>query len=258
MISGSRPGLQANILGEGRVARIGEKGWRLEIPAGQAGCYRLAQVDDYHGIPRSEFPWSQPVQISLRARTAARNLPGTWGFGLWNDPFGLGLIRGSGVRFPSLPNTAWFFFASAENYLSFREDLPANGQLAATFASPSRLPLKLILGSPLFSLVLIPLVGRWLRGWLGQYIRQDATQFDHDPREWHYYEIERRKEKVLFKIDGELILETGIAPRGALGLVIWIDNQYASWQPDGQVRYGTLASHEATWLEIDDLDVSPA
>ncbi len=240
------------------MARIGEKGWHLEIPAGQAGSYRLAQLDDYHGIPRGEFPWSQPVQISLRARAAGRSLPGTWGFGLWNDPFGVGLIRGSGVRFPNLPNTAWFFFASADNYLSFRNDLPANGQLAATFASSSKLPLRLVLGSPLFALILIPLMGRWLRGWSGQYIQQDAVQFDHDPREWHSYEIGLWKERVLFRIDRELIMDTGIAPRSTLGLVIWIDNQYASWQPDGRVRYGTQASQEATWLEIEDLEVSPA
>ena len=258
MMSGSRFSLQENIRGGGRVARIGGKSWHLEIPAGNAGSYRLAQVDDYHGIRRREFPWSQPVQISLRARAAARNLPGTWGFGLWNDPFGLALVRGSGVRFPNLPNAAWFFFASASNYLSFRDELPANGQLAATFASPTRLPTELIVGSPLFTLAMIPLMGRWLRGWLAQHIEQDAAQFDHDPREWHSYGIERGMEKVLFKIDGGLIRETDIVPRGALGLVIWIDNQYASWQPDGRARYGTLATHAASWLEIEDLELSPA
>ena len=258
MNTSSEYSLQENVQGNGQVLRSGNKGWHLGIPPGEAGRYRLAQLDDYGGLARGAFPWPGPVQISLRAKAASRSVPGTWGFGFWNDPFGLAVIKGSKVRFPSLPNSAWFFFASDSNYLSIRDDLPSNGQLAATFQSPSKPPVKLLLGLPLFSLVFVPPMARWLRRWLRQYIKQDARDFELDPCEWHSYEIERGQEKVTFKIDGQVIHETMTTPRGPLGLVIWIDNQYASWQPDGRIGYGTLANHDAAWLQIDDLEMSPA
>jgi hypothetical protein len=49
-----------------------------------------------------------------------------------------------------------------------------------------------------------------------------------------------------------------IHPRGRLGLVIWIDNQYASLPPDGHVGYGTLANDQPAWLELEDLNLGSA
>src|SRR5512144_3136865 len=105
-----------------QVVRLTSGGWRLEIPAGSAGRYRLAQLDDYSNLPRRAFPWQAPLSLSLRARASQSSLPGTWGFGLWNDPFALSLGFGGERRIPALPNAAWFFFASAPNYLSLRDD----------------------------------------------------------------------------------------------------------------------------------------
>ena len=101
--------------GGGQVIQVSADAWRLEIPAGRAGVYRLAQIDDYSGLPRSGFPWQPPLELSLEGRSSsAEDIPGTWGFGLWNDPFGLSLGLGGGTRrFPALPNCAWFFFAFA-------------------------------------------------------------------------------------------------------------------------------------------------
>ncbi len=64
-------------------------GWRMELPTGPRGGYRLAQLDDYMQLPRRLFPWNLPmtpqeprgVTLSLRARLSASNLPGTWGCG---------------------------------------------------------------------------------------------------------------------------------------------------------------------------------
>jgi hypothetical protein len=250
--------LQENVQGGGRVRGSESAGWQLEIPSGSAGSYRLAQLDDYHRLARNAFPWSAPINLSLAARASTRNMPGTWGFGLWNDPFGMAILQGSDMRFPTLPNAAWFFFASDSNYLSLRDDLPANGQLAATFNSPNQLPINLILKLPLFSLVFLQPVARRLRRWLKQSIQQDTADFGLDPTEWHTYEIERRQERVVFRLDGQVLQETKIAPRGPLGLVIWVDNQYASWLPDGRIGYGTLANRESAWLQIDCLKLSLA
>src|SRR5512132_1133298 len=94
--------------------------YRLSIPAGKADRYRLAQLDDYAQLPRSRFPLHPPIHLSLSARTSSTSIPGTWGFGLWNDPFGLSLgFGGNPFRLPALPNAVWFFGASEESYLSF-------------------------------------------------------------------------------------------------------------------------------------------
>ncbi len=131
--------------------------WRLEIPAGPGGKYRLAQLDDYRDQSRALFPHQPPLALELECRASGDSLPGTWGFGLWNDPFSLSLGLGGGSRrFPALPNTAWFFFASPPNYLSFRDDLPAQGALAAVFRSSPMPAVMLALGAPLLGLLVIP------------------------------------------------------------------------------------------------------
>jgi hypothetical protein len=240
------------------VQQRGNTSWTLDIPAGREGKYRLAQLDDYHGLARSSYPWSAPMRINLSAKASSQTIPGTWGFGLWNDPFGLAIIQGTRARLPTLPNAAWFFFASDKNYLSFQDDLPASGQIAATFSSPGRLPNNLLIGLPIFSLVFVPGISRWLRRWLGNYVKQDSATFDIDPTEWHSYEIEWRLESVTFRVDGLVIKQTKIVPRENLGLVIWVDNQYARWLPDGRFGYGTLANADAAWLRIDGLELTPA
>src|SRR5688500_7952228 len=85
------------------------RGWRFEIPAGPAGVYRLAQLDDYSALPRGRFPLSAPASLDLRCRVCDSSLPGTWGFGFWNDPFAFSLgLQGTTPRLPALPNAAWF------------------------------------------------------------------------------------------------------------------------------------------------------
>jgi hypothetical protein len=54
-----------------------------------------------------------------------------------------------------------------------------------------------------------------------------------------------------FAVDGRSVFQTALAPRGRLGLVIWIDNQFAAFGPDGKLRAGVLAQPEPAWLEIE-------
>src|ERR1044071_2028154 len=136
--------------------------YRLSIPVGKANTYRLAQLDDYPQLKRNQFPWRPPLRISLSARVSSEALPGTWGFGLWNDPFGLSLgLGGNRLRLPTLPNAVWFFGASQESYLSLKEIagldtgvkssvptqaarrdvIAANGFLAQVFRAPRFHPL---------------------------------------------------------------------------------------------------------------------
>jgi hypothetical protein len=168
------------------------------------------------------------------------------------------LVKGSEVRFPSLPNSAWFFFASEPNYLSFRDDLPAQGQLAAVFRSPGKLPPGLIASLPLMPFILLRPVGRWLRRLVGRHVLQDTLGLDLDPTIWHTYEIDWRPERVVFHLDGQVLKEMSVNPNNPLGLVIWVDNQYSSWSPNGGLGYGTLKNDEASWIEVEDLKLGVA
>lgn len=247
------PTLSAKLNEGGKVTETGERSWRFEIPAGLAGSYRLSQLDDYDRKPRQAFPWDPPCGMTLRARVSSREIQGTWGFGLWNDPFSMALARGVDVRLPALPNTAWFFFASPPNYLSLRDDLPAQGFLAMTFQSP-RLPAPLlVLGAPVLPFTLWPPTLRLLRRLGRRFVRQESVSVEVDPVDWHTYSMEWRREGVNFQVDGQTVLQAEVVPRGPLGLAMWVDNQYAAMTPEGKLGFGTLPNDKPEWLEIEDL-----
>jgi hypothetical protein len=69
--------LQANITSGADILEVRPGTWRLQIPAGQLSRYRLAQLDDYHGLGRGAFLWQPPLRLSLRARACAEMIPGT-------------------------------------------------------------------------------------------------------------------------------------------------------------------------------------
>ncbi len=228
----------------------------LTIPGGRKGKYRWAQFDDYLHRLRRNFSWQSPCQLKLQARCNYPQHAGTWGFGFWNDPFNTNLgISGSVRRLPALPNCAWFFYASEHNYLSFHDSLPAQGFLAATFSSPRIPPLLLGLGFPFIPLMFNKHFAKMARSVFGLLIRQDAAQIQIDVTDWHTYQIDWRKHEVFFTIDEKTVLETAIHPYGRQGLVIWVDNQYAAFPPDGKLLFGTLATSESTTLEIKDLQI---
>lgn len=225
-----------------------ERGFRLSIPEGDGSRYRLAQLDDYAQTNRSQFPHRSTLHLGLQARASASSLPGTWGFGLWNDPFGLSLgFGGNPFQLPALPNTVWFFYASAENYLSFSEG-PGNGFLAQAFSSPA---------FPLAGLAKVgatfPFSRKKARFLMGEIVDGDGVRLLTDVTKWHSYKLEWSPSKSAFWVDGTPVLETPVSPRPPLGLVIWIDNQFAAWRPDGTIGFGLLGNPEPAWLEVKDL-----
>jgi hypothetical protein len=247
----------------------------LSIPAGKADQYRLAQLDDYAQLNRNRFPVHPPCIITISARTSSHSIPGTWGFGFWNDPFGLSLgFGGNPFRLPVLPNAAWFFGASEENYLSFQEQstsdlskiIAAKGFIAQTFKSP-KFHAQLIPAG-----LALPFSRRTTRRLLGKVIEEDGIQLWSpgasrqsreqaprlqrvDPTQWHRYQIDWRENRVSFQVDDVLVLETSVSPHPPLGLVIWIDNQYAAFTPEGKIGFGVLENPEPAWLEVKDIDV---
>ncbi|MEW6503686.1 MAG: hypothetical protein AB1457_06955 [Chloroflexota bacterium] len=232
--------------GQASVESLPENVWILAIPAGPAGSYRVAQLDDYRHLPRNRFRWQPPLTLSLTAQVSSSSPAGTWGFGFWNDPFSFSIgAKGSARRLPVLPNAAWFFYASPENHLSLRDDLPANGLLAAVFRSPLIPSAGLIPALFALPLLTIPATSRWLRLLARFVIQQDAARLDVEVTRPHAYRLEWRTHSVRFYVEGQRFFETPLTPRGRLGLVIWIDNQYAAFTPDGNVRFGLLPNETA-------------
>jgi hypothetical protein len=224
-------------------------GWRLGITPEKQSHYRVAQLDDHTGRPRHSYPWRPPVSLSLRARVSSRLISGTWGFGFWNDPFGLSL--GSGTKFlrlPALPQAAWFFHSSPRSYLSFRSDRPAHGFLAQVFCSSSSGACLLPVG---LTLPFSPLAARRR---LSRMISEDAVTIESDPSSWHSYRILWTTHSTSFELDNHPVLETATSPRSPLGLVLWMDNQFAAFDPNGNLSWGTEANPESAWLEIQDFN----
>jgi len=228
-----------------------ENGWRLGIQKGDSSGYRDAQLDDYSQLPRHRFP-HQSLRLSLRAKISNISAAGTWGFGLWNDPFGLSLgFGGNPFRLPALPNAVWFFFASPQNYLSFTDDKPAQGFLAQTFRSPKFHPLLIPAGFAL------PFSRKMTRKLLSKVIKEDSSAVSVDTTQWHRYRIEWDAKRTVWYVDDALVFESPVSPNTSqpLGVIIWIDNQYAAFTPEGKIAAGVLAGEEE-WLEVEDLVIS--
>lgn len=256
---GMLPRLQVFESGGGKVSQLESGSWRLSLPADGGDRYRLGQLDDYHRQPRSRLPWQAPVCLEVAARLSSTDAPGTWGFGFWNDPFSVSLgLGGMGRRLPALPNCAWFFYASPSNYLALRDDHPACGFLAATFSSPLLPALLLALGLPFAPALLWPPAAVRLRRAARRWIHESAAEINVAVTEWHRYRIELEPRSARFSVDSRLCFETNCAPQGSLGLVIWIDNQFAAFPPDGKLRLGTLPSTQPVWMEVTNLKVAQA
>lgn len=244
----------------GDVARTMEEDkavTRFMLTSGVPGRYRNAQMDDYSSLPRGKFLYQPPVSLRLWARVSSNNLPGTWGFGFWNDPFALGIgIKGSGFRLPTLPEAAWFFFGSTENDLSFSSASPANGLMASVFSSVRIPPIFLPLGLPALPFIGIRPAARMIRRLASRFIHEEFTRLEVDATQWHIYRLDWLADSVVFRVDDEVVASSDLPPRPPLGLVIWIDNQYAAFSADGSVHLGTQKNLTSAWLDIRDLTIT--
>lgn len=91
---------------------------------------------------------------------------------------------------------------------------------------------------------------------MGRVIDEDAIVLSLDVTQWHKYRLEWHAERVSFEVDDAQVFESPVSPNAPLGLVIWIDNQYAAFTPEGKIGFGVLENPEPAWLEIKDINVS--
>lgn len=221
------------------------------------GRYSDAQLDDYHldGIMR----WQPPLRMSLRARfsQAEGGLHGTAGFGFWNDPFGMTKIGDGSHTIPRirLPQAVWYFFASPPSLMPLAHDVPGYGWKAATIDAGRHLA-KVLLPLAPFGMLACKVPWLYRRIWpLAQKVLKiDEVIVSVEMDDWHDYVLEWGTQETRFHVDGQLIFQSRFSPRGPLGFVAWIDNQYMVATPQGHFRHGVVAtttqSMELVGLEV--------
>lgn len=237
-------------IGGGQVQRMNDVVRLLNPACSQLG-YVNAQLDDYAGLPRRRYGWRAGVRLALNGRFSTDTPQGTAGFGFWNAPFG-----DPNVPIPALPKAIWFFYASAPNQLPFAP--PEGGWFVATIDATRWQALATI---PLAPLVVLmsqwPQLKTWWWRWLKPKLGVSYQLLTVSLTDWHDYQLEWRANGVSFWVDGNLVHESPFAPRGPLGLVVWIDNQWMQVGINGRFRANTLPLLHPQSLEIRDLQILP-
>jgi hypothetical protein len=252
--------LRRTELGSGTLD-LTSTGARLSISDCPARRYSNAQLDDCGGRAPRDFPWRPPLRLSVRARFSHEpagfmtrpGLRGTAGFGFWNDP-----LLMAERPLPALPRAIWFFYASPPSDMKFDVRTPGYGWKAATIDA-SRLPAPLLaLSAP----IVVPLMN--VRAIYRAFwpFAQRALHISEAPvpasmTAWHTYVIEWGTRRARFRVDDLIVMDCNTSPRGPLGLVIWLDNQFLIATPWGHLRHGLLSTSGAHWLELDWLEISP-
>jgi hypothetical protein len=71
-----------------------------------------------------------------------------------------------------------------------------------------------------------------------------------NPMDWHSYELFWQAGELTWRMDGGIVFSSKINPRPPLGLVLWVDNQFAAFPPDGRLRFGALENPAPAWVEL--------
>ncbi|HEY4666507.1 MAG TPA: hypothetical protein VIH26_04310 [Anaerolineales bacterium] len=248
--------LQPHLLGGGQVAAVDGRSFRLELPALPRG-YADAQVDDCKGRRRSQFAWAPPAILTLRARASHPSPPGTLGFGFWNDPFGVSLGGAGGLqKLPAAPQAVWFFYGSPPNDFSFVRGGRGDGWKAASLRSLALPAALLVPGAALAFLAgNVPVLRKWVVRAVQAAIPAAEAELSVPLTEWHTYSLHWETARVSCEMDGVVVLDAPVAPRGRLGFVAWIDNQYAVLSERTGIRFGVVPTTAPAWLEIADLEI---
>jgi len=242
-------------LGTGHVKQRNTRqpNFQLTLPATKG--YSNAQIDDYNGRKRKDYPWHPPLSLSLDARFShpISQLKGTAGFGFWNAPFG-----DPTTAYPTLPKAVWFFFGSPPNDLPLNPAGKGQGGFASTIdattwtalsLAPCALPTILLNHIPKFRKNVWPQIQQSLQV---SYVDLDEL----DIMDWHNYNIDWYRKNCIFRINDQIMLETETSATGPLGFVCWIDNQYMVVTPTGYISSGTISTDQTQWLHVKNIAIS--
>jgi hypothetical protein len=231
-------------VGGGRLIVTGE-GLRMALAGARADRYADAMICDYARLPRRGFPWRPPLRLTVRAR-ASGPLVGTAGFGFWNNP-----LPALGDGLPALPAALWFFHASPPSDMPLAMGVPGNGWKAACLDATTPAALAWApLAPPVLLLNNIPALRRRIWQRVQRALRVAEAPIDAPGQEWRTYTLEWHCDHALFAVDGATVLETGRPPRGPLGFVAWVDNQWAVATPWGRFGWGLLDTGPQ-WMDLE-------
>ena len=241
--------------GTGRLELAGDGLLRCVLEPASDRQYSDAQITDYQGLPRRRFPWHPPLRLTVRAWAShrAEQLKGTAGFGFWNEPF-----VPTGSRLPRLPRAVWFFFGSPPNNMALAKGVPGWGWKAATLDT-TRWPFLLLAPLAPLGFLLMRVPALYRRLWpVGQWaIGASEARLPVDLAQPHAYALHWQADSVDFFVDDVPVHHAPTAPRGPLGFIAWIDNQYAIVTPQGHFAFGLLATAESQWLALDQIVIEP-
>lgn len=247
------PSWKTYIKGAGSLDFSGDT-LRLVTTNAVATHYTDAQLDDYQDLARRDFLWRPPVQLTVQARFShpAGALRGTAGFGFWNDPFLM-----TGARWPALPRAIWFFYSSPPANMKLDLHTPGPGWKAATLDA-TRWPFFALLPTAPLAIPLMNIGPLYRTFWP---VGQRAIQVSEAPitaemTEWRRYTLDWQQNSAHFGVDGQTVLTCQTSPRGPLGFVLWLDNQYMVATPWGEFKYGLVAAPGKQWLEVRELTIN--
>jgi hypothetical protein len=240
------------VVGNGELELTGST-LRLLNTDASARHYTDAQIDDYQGLSRRRFLWHPPLRLTVQAcfshpaENDSAGIKGTAGFGFWNDPFLM-----TGARMPALPRAVWFFYASPPSNMKLDPDTPGYGWKAATIDAMRPNALLLAPVAPWAVLLMnVPTLYRLLWPIIQRAVHVKESAVNSEMTEWHTYVIEWGVQQSQFIVDGVSILKDAPSPRGPLGFVMWLDNQYMIVAPWGRFGWGLLSIPGRQWLEVD-------
>lgn len=253
-------------VGHGTVIRAPGK-LTMQVAPTPNNRYSNAQITDYD-YRTFEFRWQPPLRMTVQARfetsppnplsiaiergrkDAPLGLVGTAGFGFWNHPFSPDVAR----HF-SRPQAVWFFFASAPSNMQLAKSVPGSGWKAAAIDARRWQFLALLPFAPV-GVLLMRIPALYDRLWaIGQRAIGVSERLLDAALLWktHTYTLDWRADGITFSVDGETIHEADHAPRGKLGFIAWIDNQYAIVTPQGHFGSGMVGVGQSQSLMLESI-----
>lgn len=140
--------------------------------------------------------------------------------------------------------------------MALARDVPGHGWKVATLDAGRPLALALLPLAPFgFLLMRVPALYRRLWPVAQRAIGVSEALLPVDLSEPHTYSLDWLPDGVTFRVDRQIVHEATASPRGPLGLIAWMDNQYAIITPQGRIGFGVTPIPREQWLALDEIAI---